>query len=107
LSPFDAVFNCGTSHLTRPDPVVRLTSAVHLQNGARLPDEERRRKSPFWQVQPLVSRQQPFGSLEQAPSAEVNAATTLGRAAVSCEALAAARAHHRSAIVFVSQGVVR
>jgi hypothetical protein len=31
-----------------------LTSAVHLQNGARLPREKRGRKSPFWQVQPLV-----------------------------------------------------
>jgi hypothetical protein len=35
LSPFDAVFNCGTSHLTRPDPVVHLTSAVHLQNAVQ------------------------------------------------------------------------
>jgi hypothetical protein len=38
------------------EPVFRLTSAVHLQNGARLPREERGRKSPFWQVQPLVGQ---------------------------------------------------
>jgi hypothetical protein len=36
-----------------------LTSAVHLQNGVNLPRESREASPPFWQVQPLVSRQQP------------------------------------------------
>src|SRR5689334_25375436 len=40
-------------------PVVRLTSAVHLQNGVRLAPEKRGRKSPFWQVQQLVSQHPP------------------------------------------------
>jgi hypothetical protein len=35
---------------------VGLTSAVHLQNGVRLPHARRGRKSLFWQVQPLVMR---------------------------------------------------
>src|SRR5262245_46539725 len=33
---------------------VRLTSAVHLQNGASLPRGLPSRCPPFWQVQPLV-----------------------------------------------------
>jgi hypothetical protein len=35
---------------------VRPTSAVHLQNGASVPHGAPPRWSPFWQVQPLVSR---------------------------------------------------
>ena len=83
-----------------PPRSVRLTSAVHLQNGVRLPRKKRGRKSPFWQVQPLVSRQQPFGGLKQPASAEVRTAFTLCREAPvpppSTNMLGAERVHHRS-----------
>src|SRR5262249_23179009 len=39
---------------TVPSPSVRITSAVHLQNGATLPFDLPSRCPPFWQVQPLV-----------------------------------------------------
>jgi hypothetical protein len=45
-------------------PRVGLTSAVHLQNAASLPYGLLKRCPAFWQVQPLVSRQQPVNGLE-------------------------------------------
>ena len=54
----------------------RLTSAVHLQNGVNLPRASREASPPFWQVQPLVSRQQPGHGLEPPPPLDEEAVAT-------------------------------